>query len=540
MSDLLMTVVDWSRAQFALTACYHWLFVPLTLGLGIIIGVMETIYYRTRDEKWLATTKFWMTIFGVNFAIGVATGIILEFEFGTNWSNYSWFVGDIFGAPLAIEGILAFFMESTFIAVMFFGWKKVSPGFHLASTWLTALGAAISALWILVANAWMQHPTGVTFNPETMRNEMTDFWAVAFSPMAVNKVFHTVTSAWALSGAFVVGVCGWMLLKGRNRDHCMRSLKVGGWVGLIGIVLTSISGDTSAVTVAKHQPMKLAAMEGLYEGDKGQSIVAFGILNPAKEVGNSEKPFLFDISIPHGLAFLATHDINAFVPGIEDILAGKTRDDNTLMRKDKGPLSFEQRKERGKMAQHALAYYNKALEAGDSVQLTQLRKDIDENFKYLGYTYLDEPKESVPNVPLTFYSFHFMVTVGGYLVLFFIVVLLLIYKPKWVPGKKKLQKLGYWLAIITIPLAYLCSMSGWIVAEVGRQPWTIQDLMPNKVAISDLSAGYVQTTFWIFAVVFTALLIADVSIICKQISKKSKTDLNKVEQPTKKEKKGRK
>ena len=540
MSDLLMNVVDWSRAQFALTACYHWLFVPLTLGLGIIIGVMETIYYRTRDEKWLATTKFWMTLFGVNFAIGVATGIILEFEFGTNWSNYSWFVGDIFGAPLAIEGILAFFMESTFIAVMFFGWKKVSPKFHLASTWLTALGASISALWILVANAWMQHPVGCTFNPETMRNEMTDFWAVAFSPMAVNKVFHTVTSAWALSGAFVVGVCGWMLLKGRNRDHCMRSLKVGGWVGLIGIVLTSISGDTSAVTVAKHQPMKLAAMEGLYEGDKGQSIVAFGILNPAKEVGNSEKPFLFDISIPHGLAFLATHDINAFVPGIEDILAGKTRDDNTLMGKDKGPLSFEQRKERGKMAQHALAYYNKALEAGDSVQLTQLRKDIDENFKYLGYTYLDEPKESVPNVPLTFYSFHFMVTVGGYLVLFFIVVLLLIYKPKWVPGKKKLQKLGYWLAIITIPLAYLCSMSGWIVAEEGRQPWTIQDLMPNKVAISDLSAGYVQTTFWIFAVVFTALLIADVSIICKQISKKSKTDLNKVEQPTKKEKKGRK
>ena len=540
MSDLLMNVVDWSRAQFALTACYHWLFVPLTLGLGIIIGVMETIYYRTRDEKWLATTKFWMTLFGVNFAIGVATGIILEFEFGTNWSNYSWFVGDIFGAPLAIEGILAFFMESTFIAVMFFGWKKVSPKFHLASTWLTALGASISALWILVANAWMQHPVGCTFNPETMRNEMTDFWAVAFSPMAVSKVFHTVTSAWALSGAFVVGVCGWMLLKGRNRDHCMRSLKVGGWVGLIGIVLTSISGDTSAVTVAKHQPMKLAAMEGLYEGDKGQSIVAFGILNPAKEVGNSEKPFLFDISIPHGLAFLATHDINAFVPGIEDILAGKTRDDNTLMGKDKGPLSFEQRKERGKMAQHALAYYNKALEAGDSVQLAQLRKDIDENFKYLGYTYLDEPKESVPNVPLTFYSFHFMVTVGGYLVLFFIVVLLLIYKPKWVPGKKKLQKLGYWLAIITIPLAYLCSMSGWIVAEVGRQPWTIQDLMPNKVAISDLSAGYVQTTFWIFAVVFTALLIADVSIICKQISKKSKIDLNKVEQPTKKEKKGRK
>ena len=526
MSDLLMTVVDWSRAQFALTACYHWLFVPLTLGLGIIIGVMETIYYRTRDEKWLATTKFWMTIFGVNFAIGVATGIILEFEFGTNWSNYSWFVGDIFGAPLAIEGILAFFMESTFIAVMFFGWKKVSPGFHLASTWLTALGAAISALWILVANAWMQYPTGVTFNPETMRNEMTDFWAVAFSPMAMAKVFHTVTSCWALGGAFVVGVCGWMLLKKRNHDHCMRSLKVGGWVGLVGIVLTSISGDTSAVAVAKHQPMKLAAMEGLYKGEPGQAIVAMGVLNPAKEVGNDEEPYLFDISIPHGLAFLATHDFNAFVPGIEDIIAGKSMDADG---KPINTVSYEQRIAHGKAAQSALKQYNAALQTGDSSRLQEYKQVIDDNFQYLGYAYLDEPEEAVPNVPLTFYTFHVMVTIGGYLVVFFLVVLLLLYKPKWVPGRNKLAKLGYWLAIITIPLTYLCSMCGWAVAEVGRQPWTIQDLMPNKVAISDLSAGYVQTTFWIFAVVFTALLIADVSIICKQIAKKSKTDLNVVE-----------
>jgi len=526
MNDLLMNVVDWSRAQFALTACYHWLFVPLTLGLGIIIGVMETIYYRTRDEKWLATTKFWMTLFGVNFAIGVATGIILEFEFGTNWSNYSWFVGDIFGAPLAIEGILAFFMESTFIAVMFFGWKKVSPGFHLASTWLTALGASISALWILVANAWMQYPAGCTFNPDTMRNEMTSFLDVAFSPMAMAKVFHTVMSGWALGGAFVVGICGWMLLKGRNRDHCIRSLKVGGWVGFIGIVLTSISGDTSAITVAEKQPMKLAAMEGLYKGEQGQAIVAFGILNPAKEINDNKDPYLFDISIPHGLAFLATHDFNAFVPGIEDIIAGKSMDaqGNSI-----NTISYAQRIEHGKAAQNALAQYNAALKNGDSTSLMQHKQMIEDNFQYLGYAYLDSPEEAVPNVPLTFYSFHFMVTIGGYLVLFFLVVLLLVYKPKFVPGKDKFKKALYWIAIITIPLTYMCSMSGWIVAEVGRQPWTIQDLMPNKVAISDLSAGYVQTTFWIFAVVFTALLIADVSIICKQISKKSKTNLDIVE-----------
>ena len=522
--EQLTTVVDWSRAQFALTAIYHWLFVPLTLGLGLIIAIMETIYYRTRSEKWLATTKFWMTIFGVNFAIGVATGIILEFEFGTNWSNYSWFVGDIFGAPLAIEGILAFFMESTFIAVMFFGWKKVSPRFHLASTWLTAIGATLSALWILVANAWMQYPTGCEFNPATMRNEMTSFWAVACSPMAMSKFFHTVLSAWTLGGVFVVGVCGWMLLRKRNVAHCQRSLKVGAWVGVIGIVLTSITGDSSAVTVAKYQPMKLAAMEGLYKGDFKQSIVAAGILNPAKKPGNNENPYIFDISIPYGLSFLATHDPNAFVPGIEDILNGVSYDSNG---KPVNTVPYAERMQRGKQLQELIAQYDVASRAGNKVAVDSLHKAINADFKYFGYGYLDSPEEAIPNVPLTFYTFHFMVTVGGYLMAFLLIALLFVYKPAIVDGKKW-SRLWYWLCIITIPLTYLCSASGWIVAEVGRQPWTIQDLMPNKVAISDLSAGYVQTTFWIFAVVFTALLIADVSIICRQISRKSLTDLDKI------------
>src|SRR5574344_1492398 len=200
------SVVDWSRAQFALTACYHWMFVPLTLGLGIVVALLETIYYRTKDQKWLRITKFWMLLFGINFAIGVATGIILEFEFGTNWSNYSWFVGDIFGAPLAIEGLLAFFMESTFIAIMFFGWNKVSKGFHLASTLLTAIGATLSAWWILVANAGMQYPVGMEFNPDTVRNEMVDFWAVALNPVAVSKFFHSWFSGWMTGSVFVIGV----------------------------------------------------------------------------------------------------------------------------------------------------------------------------------------------------------------------------------------------------------------------------------------------------------------------------------------------
>ena len=230
--DVSAATIDWSRAQFALTAIYHWLFVPLTLGLAVVMGIVETCYYRTRKEFWKEAAKFWQRLFGVNFAMGVATGIILEFEFGTNWSNYSWFVGDIFGAPLAIEGILAFFMESTFVAVMFFGWKKVSAGFHLASTWLTGIGATLSAWWILVANAWMQYPIGQTFNPDTMRFEMSSFFDVALSPFAVDKFCHTVTSSWIIGAIFVVGVSSWYLLKGREKLLAVNSIKIATIVGL--------------------------------------------------------------------------------------------------------------------------------------------------------------------------------------------------------------------------------------------------------------------------------------------------------------------
>lgn len=523
MNDLI-NVVDWSRAQFALTAIYHWLFVPLTLGLGIIVAVMETIYFRTKSEKWLATTKFWMLLFGINFAIGVATGIILEFEFGTNWSNYSWFVGDIFGAPLAIEGILAFFMESTFIAVMFFGWKKVNPKFHLASTWLTAIGAAISALWILIANAWMQNPVGMEFNPETMRNEMIDFWAIVSSPTAIYKFFHTVFSGWALAGTFVAGISCWMLIKKRNIEHCFRSLKIGGWIGLIGIVLTVATGDGSAITVAKHQPMKLAAMEGLYDGKQGQDIVAFGIINNEKKPGDNLDPYHFDISIPYGLSILATHDKDAFVPGINDIIAGRSF---TPEGQPLNTISYEERIRRGQQARAILKEFEEARQNGDNETANELKAELQKDFKYFGYGYLNSPEEAVPDVALTFYSFRVMVILGSYLLLFLLVALLLAYRQeKFLNARWHKQFCR--LAILSIPLAYICSVSGWIVAEVGRQPWTIQDLMPNSIAISDLSTSYVQTTFWIFAVIFTALLAADICIMAKQISKKSKSDLNKV------------
>ncbi len=231
------TLVDWSRAQFALTAIYHWLFVPLTLGLSFIIAIMETIYVKTGSEEWKRMTRFWMTLFGINFAIGIATGIILEFEFGTNWSNYSWFVGDIFGAPLAIEGILAFFLESTFVAVMFFGWNKVSKKFHLASTWLVAVGANLSALWILVANAWMQNPVGMVFNPETARNEMVSFWDVLFNEVAVSKFLHTISSGFLLASMFVLGISAWYLLSKREDFLAKRSILIAGIFGLLSSLI---------------------------------------------------------------------------------------------------------------------------------------------------------------------------------------------------------------------------------------------------------------------------------------------------------------
>ena len=509
-----MSVVDWSRAQFALTAMYHWLFVPLTLGLSMIVAVMETIYFRTRSERWLAITKFWMTLFGINFAVGVATGIILEFEFGSNWSNYSWFVGDIFGAPLAIEGLLAFFMESTFIAVMFFGWKKVSRGFHLASTWLTAIGASISALWILVANGWMQYPVGMEFDPAQMRNVMDDFWAVAFSPVAIHKFFHAVFSGWALAGVFVIGVSCWFILKKRNVAMAMSSIKVAGVMGMFGMLMTLWTGDGSALDVARVQPMKLAAMEGLYKGKCGQEIVGFGILNPDKTPQNDEDPYLFDISIPKGLSFLATHDFNAFVPGINDLIDGiELTPEGDTIHTD----SYARRIEIGREAHEALRRFDAASAAGDTSAMAAATADLRASYRYFGYGYLSSPYDAVPPVGITFYSFHIMVILGGYLLLFFVVVLWAVFrKQSWLNNRW-----AAWIGMLTVPIVYVCSQAGWVTAEVGRQPWIIQDLMPVQAAISDIPASTVVLTFWLFALMFTAFLAAEVCIMLRQISKGS-------------------
>jgi len=488
-----MDPIIWSRIQFAVTAAYHWLFVPLTLGLALVMAVMETLYLVKKDEFWKKATKFWMKLFAVNFAVGIATGIILEFEFGTNWSNYSWMVGDMFGAPLAIEGILAFFMEATFFAVMFFGWEKVSPRFHLASTWLTGIGATISAYWILVANGWMQNPVGTTFNPDTVRSEMASvaaFWEVVSNPVAVSKFCHSVTSGWVTGGIFVVGVSAWYLLKNRHVEFARKSLLIGAIVGLVGSGAVMLSGDSSGVHAAEFQPMKLAAAEGLMDGGRG---AAFTIVP--------------GIKIPKMLSILATHKADGFVPGINDILNGYIGDDGIRV------PSVAEKMEAGRNALDALAVY-RSLRDTDPVLADASRQMLEENVQYMGYGHLSAPEDVVPPVGVVFWAFRLMIGLGMLVALVLLLALIAVWKDKLGSWKWLL-----WAAIVCIPLAYICGQCGWIVAEVGRQPWTIQGLLPVNVAISSLSAGQVMTTFFIFLAVFALFLTIEIRILLRAIGK---------------------
>ena len=497
-----MDVIFWSRLQFAMTAAYHWLFVPLTLGLALVMAVMETLYLIKKDEFWKKAAKFWMKLFAINFAVGLATGLILEFEFGTNWSNYSWMVGDMFGAPLAIEGILAFFMEATFFAVMFFGWEKVSPRFHLASTWLTGIGATISAYWILVANGWMQNPVGTVFNPDTVRSEMASaaaFWQVVSNPVAVSKFFHSVTSGWVTGGIFVVGVSAWYLLKGKNREFARKSMLVGAIVGLVGSGAVMLSGDSSGIHAAKYQPMKLAAAEGLRDGGNGS---AFTIVP--------------GIKVPKMLSILATHDVNGYVPGINDILDGYTDADGNEIPSVADKMSM------GREALNNLAAYRELRENNpDSAAVA--RAAMEENVQYMGYGHLEKPEDVVPPVGIVFWAFRFMIGLGMLLALVLLLVLLFSWKDK-LDGRKWL----FIAAVVCIPLVYICGQCGWIVAEVGRQPWTIQGLLPVNVAISSLSAGAVITTFCVFLAVFALFLVIEIRIMLQAIRKGPEVESQKV------------
>lgn len=454
------------------------------------MAVMETIYVIRKVDFWKHAARFWMKIFGINFALGVATGIILEFEFGTNFSNYSWFVGDIFGAPLAIEGIFAFFIEATFIAVMLFGWGRVSKGFHLASTWLTAFGASLSALWILIANGWMQHPVGMVFNPDTVRNEMVDFWAVVSNPVAVSKFFHSVLCGWMTGAVVVIGISSWYLLRRREQRFALGSIRVAAVVGIVGTVALMFSGDRSAVHVAEYQPMKLAAAEGL---QRGGARAPFSIVP--------------GIEIPGMLSFLATGDFDGHVPGIQDILDGYVDGNGT-----RHPSAAEMMA-RGDTALSAFRTYREA-KGSDPELAAAARATLMENAGYFGYGYISSEEELVPPVGLVYWAFRLMVGLGCFLLL---VMILAFYYVR----RETLEKNRWflWICVLSIPLVYLSGQAGWIVAEVGRQPWAIQGLLPVKAGVSSVSVGAVQTTFFLFLGIFTLFLAIEIRILIRTIRK---------------------
>ncbi len=504
MMDIDLTMVNWARAQFALTAMYHWIFVPLTLGLSFLCAFFESIYVRTGNKEWRSITKFWMALFGINFAIGVATGIILEFEFGTNWSNYSWMVGDIFGAPLAIEGIFAFFLEATFFAVMFFGWNRVSKKFHLISTWLVAIGSNLSAVWILVANGWMQNPVGMAFNPETARFEMNSFKELVFNPVAVSKFVHTSSSGFLFASLFVLTISSWYLIKGRHIQMAKKSIIVASVFGLLASGFVAFTGDEAAYEVAQKQPMKLAAIEGLYKGETRAPIVAAGILNPAKKPGDDKKAFIAEIKIPYLLSLLANRSLDTFVPGVDDLVYGND---------EQGIEGVGSKIAKGKIAIDSLILFKQAKKENNSAKASKALQNFKANQDFLGYGYLDKPEEAVPPVALPYYSFHLMVVLGTLFPLIFAVFLFYSFKGN-LQDKKWLLPIG----LISALLGLMAQESGWVVAELGRQPWAINGLLPVKVASTNLAASNVQITFFLFLGVFTLLLIAEIKIMLKQIS----------------------
>ncbi len=501
MTDL--TVVDLSRLQFAMTALYHFLFVPLTLGLSLLLAIMESVYVMTGREIWRQMTKFWGVLFGINFAMGVATGITMEFQFGTNWAYYSHYVGDIFGAPLAIEGLMAFFLESTFVGLFFFGWERLSKVGHLVVTWLVAIGSNLSALWILIANAWMQNPIGSEFNFETMRMELTSFGEVIFNPVAQSKFVHTVSAGYVTGSVFVLAISAWYLLKGRNVEFAKRSMTVAASFGLASALSVVVLGDESGYTATEHQKMKIAAIEAAWETEEPPAdFTLIGI--PSLE----DRKTHYEIKIPYALGLIATRSIDTEVPGILDLVE-----------------HAETRIESGIQAHAAL----QALRANPDDAAARERfkaheADLGHGLLLLRYT--DNPAKAtpeqieqaawstVPNVPVLFWVFRIMVALGFYFIALFGVAF-------WLASTHRLQKYRWFLkaALLTLPLPWIAAELGWIVAEYGRQPWAIEGILPTFLGVSTHSATSVTLSLGGFVLFYSTLAIVDVFLMARSVKR---------------------
>jgi cytochrome d ubiquinol oxidase subunit I len=499
-----LDIVTLSRLQFALTAMYHFLFVPLTLGLSMLLAIMETVYVMTGRAIWRQMTKFWGTLFGINFVLGVATGITMEFQFGMNWSYFSHYVGDIFGAPLAIEGLMAFFLEATFVGLFFFGWDKLTPRQHLATTWAVAIGSNFSALWILIANGWMQHPVGAAFNPLTMRMEIENFYTVIFNEVAQAKFVHTVSAGYVTASIFVLGVSSWYLMQGRHIAIAKRSMAVAASFGLLGALSVAVLGDESGYTAGEHQKMKIAVIEGMWHTEPAPA--GFNLVGlPDMEARETR----YAIRIPWVLGLIATRSLTTEIPGIIE-----------LVERAKAHIG------QGVKAYDALT---KIRAAKGGPVADEVRAAFENHGTYLGYAYLlkryvDDPRQATPDqiskaawdtVPTVwplFWSFRMMVGLGIY----FIVLTAAFF---WLASMRQLERYPWLLkvAFYSIPLPWVAAELGWFVAEYGRQPWLIEGVLPTAIGVSDLGIWQVALTIFGFVAFYSVLAVIEVSLLIKYI-----------------------
>ena len=501
MESLDPSVVDLSRLQFALTALYHFLFVPLTLGLSFMLVIMESIYVMTGRAIWRQVTRFWGKIFGINFVLGVATGLTMEFQFGTNWSYFSHYVGDIFGAPLAIEGLMAFFLEATFVGLMFFGWDRLSKVGHLFVTFLVALGTNLSALWILIANGWMQNPVGATFNPETMRMEVTDFWAVLFNPVAQAKFVHTVSAGYVIASVMVLGIACFYLLRGKWTAFARRSFVVAAAFGLASSLSVVVLGDESGYALTDNQKMKLAAIEAAWHTEQAPAgLTLIGIPDSVARTTN------YSVHIPWALGLIATRSLDGEVTGMSELV-----------------LRAQERIASGQIAYRAVeALKANPQDAAARALFEAHKRDL--GFGLLLKRYVADPAtatpaqieqaawDTVPSVPLMFWSFRIMALIGFAMIALFATAFVLASLRKHMEAR--------WfhrIALFAIPLPWLAAELGWIVAEMGRQPWAIEGVLPTFLATSTLTPAALWTTIIGFTLLYGGLAVIEVRLILATI-----------------------
>ena len=493
------TVVDLSRLQFAMTAMYHFLFVPLTLGLAFILAIMESVYVITGKQVYKDMVKFWGKLFGINFALGVTTGLTMEFQFGTNWAYYSHYVGDIFGAPLAIEGLMAFFLESTFIGLFFFGWDRLTKVQHLAVTWLVAIGSNMSALWILIANGWMQNPVGAEFNFETMRMELTSFSALLFNPVAQVKFVHTVAAGYVTGAVFVLAISSWYLLKGRDLGFARRSFAIASAFGMASILSVIILGDESGYEIGDVQKTKLAAIEAEWHTEPAPAaFTLFGLPNQVEQRTD------YAVKIPYVMGIIATRSLDTQVTGIKDLIK---QHELRIRNGIKAYALLEKLRSGEKTPENLAAFNQHKQDLGYGLLLKKYTPAVvDASEAQIKQAALD----TIPNVATVFWSFRLMVASGFLMLALFACAF-------WASARKNEEKKRWLLkwALYSLPLPWIAAQTGWLVAEHGRQPWSIAEVLPVHLSTSTISAADVWGSLLALLAFYSVLLVIEMYLMIK-------------------------